>query len=369
MTMNKKLYIKTFMNMGIYFGLVPSSMIDKDVLEEAMGNGENCDRLFSQYLDGVEMTAIYLMQHLEDGCMANCAFCTQSRESIHKRRKSYLVDKEMIRIPLESLKNFLVKNPKAKEIRRICMQTVYNTQTVPNLIETVSALREVTDIPITACSIPVSKEIMEQLKSVGVNHITINYEVATPELFDKFRGIERKSPYRWEKITQAIDDAVEVFGKLNVGSLLLVGLGETQQDILNMIQALNEKGVRVSLFAFTPIPDTDMANAQRVSHGYYHQVQLGSYLIKNNRVQAGQMKFDSGGMITDYGIQAEELNHIIDSGLPFKNAGCPGCNRVFYETNPKERPYSYPRNLLPSETAQIKQEILEIKHVNTLPNK
>jgi len=39
--------------------------------------------------------------------------------------------------------------------------------------------------------------------------------------------------------------------------------------------------------------------------------------------------------------------------------GVPGCNRVYFETNPNERFYAYPRELSAFETARMKSDILD----------
>jgi biotin synthase-related radical SAM superfamily protein len=356
--MDEKKYVKVFASLGIYFGIVPSNIIDVNDLKGATANDDNKERLFSKDLNDVEVTSLYLMQHLEDGCVANCAFCAQSRESMHKRKKFFLVDKEMIRIPLETLKKFFISNPKSKELKRICIQTIYNGKTVENLFDIINAIREVSNVPITACSIPLTKDIMIKLKNAGLSNITINYETVTEELFNEIRGIKRNAPYRWEKVGKSLNDAIEVFGDWNVGSHLQIGLGETQKEAIKFIEELTKKKIKVSLFVFTPVKDTDLENLQRASHKQFHQIQLASYLIKNDLIDVEDMEFNDKGEIISYGLEQEKLIECIQSGTPFRNAGCSGCNRVYYETNPGERMYSYPRPLLESEIETIQGEIL-----------
>jgi biotin synthase len=355
-----KNYVKVFASLGIYFGLVPSSMIDTNDLKGATSGEENNDeRLYSKDLAKVKVTSLYLMQHLEHGCSANCAFCTQSRESIHKRKNSFLVDKEMVRIPIETLKKFFRNNPKSKELERICIQTIYNSKTADNLFDIISAIREVSDVAITACSIPLSKEIMVKLKDAGLNNITINYETATEELFDEIRGKKRNAPYRWEKIEQCLDEALDIFGAWKVGSHIQIGLGETQQEAIQFIDKLMKKKMMVSLFVFTPVAGTALEELERVSHKHFHQVQFAFYLMKQGLVDAADIKFNNKGAIVSFGIDKDKQRELIDLGEPFRNAGCAGCNRVYYETNPGERCYSYPRPLFEHEIALIKKELIE----------
>ncbi|MFO8091079.1 MAG: hypothetical protein R6U13_14665 [Desulfatiglandaceae bacterium] len=52
------------------------------------------------------------------------------------------------------------------------------------------------------------------------------------------------------------------------------------------------------------------------------------------------MKWDESGRIVHYGLPAEELERVIDSGEPFRTSGCTGydgqvaCNRPFANSRP-----------------------------------
>jgi biotin synthase len=246
-----------------------------------------------------------------------------------------------------------------KGLERICIQTVYNKNTADNLLDLVKALRSMSDIPITACCIPVSVSSMKALKEAGLDMIFLNYETATPDLFNEIRGKKRKSPYRWSKITESIDHALEVFGNSKVGSHLQIGFGESQRDALALIQKMMDKDALVSLIAFRPLAGTAMENNKRSSYPNFHLIQLGSYLIQNKMRRVEDFTFDEAGAIQHFGIHGEKLLEIIRSGAPFKNrGGCPGCNRIYYETQPGERFYSFPREVNPEELDRIEKEIL-----------
>lgn len=354
-------YVKVFAGLAIYYDLIPRSLVDENLLKGNLEDKENdptTTPLFSGNLKDIKVSTLYLMQHFDEGCSANCAFCVQARDSVNKNKKSLLVDKEIAKISFKMLKNFLKTSKRVSEIERICIQTVFHKDTVENLIEIVKTIREVSDLPVSACCIPVSKESLIRMREAGIDRVTINYETATDQLFSKIRGKEVHGPYHWDIITKSIDDAVEVYGAKNVTSHLQIGLGETQREALQHIQNLYDKKVMVGLFSFCPVQGTALAEYKRVSHAYFHKIQLGSYLIKTGKVTINQMKFNSSDEIVDFGVPKEELDNVIKSGIPFKNTGCPGCNRVYYETNPGERFYSYPRNPYENEIELIKSEIM-----------
>jgi len=347
-------YVNIFSAMAWKIGIISNEIVD--ILEEAFAMKVG-DRGVD--MSGIRITSLYLMQNIEGGCKANCAFCIQSRDSSRERKDKMLIDLKLCRLPMPTLARHIRGGLLEKlGIERICLQTVFNPQTVDNLVGLVSSLNSVTSIPLTACSIPVSKEIMVRLKEAGLDMISINYEVATPELFYELRGPGRKGPYTWEGTTEALAHAREVFGAYKVGSHLLVGLGETQRDVLALIQELKDKQIRVSLYAFKPLPGTALQNRKdRISYGDYHRIQLGSYLIQNDRCKFDDFIFGADGRIVGYGIEESKLRELILSGIPFMNRGCPGCNRVFVDNLPGERFYSYPRKPTAAEIACIAGEL------------
>lgn len=340
--------------MACIMGLIPSEMMK---IAQSVAGIKQSDLQLN--MEDINLSALYLMQHFHDGCHGNCAFCTQAKTNSIDKGKSYLVNRQLTRIPMDMIlqnlkKGFIDK----KGIERICLQTLYHGQTVENAIDTIQSIKSLSDVPISLCCIPVTREKLLRLKDTGLDTITINYECATEELFNKIRGKERNGPYHWETVERSLNEAVEIFGKFNVGTHLQIGLGETHKEALSLIQNCYDRNIFVSLFAFCPIPGTTLENVLRIQHKDFHKIQLGKYLISNKIIKMTDMHFSSSGDIVGYGIDMDELMEIIDKGIAFMNMGCSGCNRVFYETDPGQRHYSYPRNLYPDEIDIIKNEII-----------
>lgn len=345
----KRLFIKVFGDMAEYFGMFSDDYMKIDPEKEKI-------------LDGADLHCMYVCQDLSDGCNANCAYCTQAYNSKYPRKETFLINKYMIKYPMKKFielirDGFLEK----KEIKRICFSALHNIQTKDNALEIFRLIRSVSAVPITACYIPDSKEVFYELKEAGVDRISVNYEVATEDLFEKYRGKYREnSPYSWAIMNQAIDDALEVFGHYNVGTHLLIGLGETQEQALREIQNIYDRKVDVSLFAFRPVPNTDLQDLQQIIHRDFHKVQLARYLMLKKVTRFENMKFNAGGEIIDYGIERHLLMELVNSGTPFRNSGgCPNCNRVYYETDVKQRYYNYPRDLYQHEIDIIKSELFD----------
>lgn len=61
---------------------------------------------------------------------------------------------------------------------------------------------------------------------------------------------------------------------------VIVGLGESDKDIVDFIVWARERNIVVSLFAFTPIRGTAFENRERPSLERYRKIQLVTYLLE-----------------------------------------------------------------------------------------
>ena len=159
------------------------------------------------------------------------------------------------------------------------------------------------------------------------------------------------------------DSAIEVFGKGNVSTHLIVGLGESEKDVLLLIQTLSDLGITTALFAFTPILGTKLEYQNQPSIESYRRIQLTKHLIENGFIAFNSVIFDINGKILDFETKKNKLIKIIKSGIPFMTSGCPSCNRPFYNERPSGPLYNYPRGLYESEISEI-LKIFGLQHYN-----
>lgn len=92
-------------------------------------------------------------------------------------------------------------------------------------------------IPIGVSIYP-TKESAERLHALGVVEVKFNVETATDALFARMcPGLSR------DDIWQALGKSVPLFGKNHVFSNLIIGLGETDEEVGDCIHALTRMGV------------------------------------------------------------------------------------------------------------------------------
>jgi biotin synthase-related radical SAM superfamily protein len=220
-----------------------------------------------------------------------------------------------------------------------------------------SAISSKTSIPVSVSCPPVTRREMEHLKEAGVERIGLPLDGASPEIFSKIKGALVKGPYRWESHFKALNDALDIFGADNVSTHIIVGLGETERDIVEICQKLHNMGVCPSLFAFTPIRGTRLGSLKRPGIGKYRRVQLARYLISKGISSVNSMQFSDKGRIIDFGVCSNELDRLISLGDPFMTAGCPDCNRPFYNESPKGPIYNYPKPLSEDDRRNVADEL------------
>ena len=200
---------------------------------------------------------------------------------------------------------------------------------------------------------PMSKEQLKELKSIGIQRVGIALDGSTPETFNEIKGKGVKGPYNWDNHFQSLRDAIEIFSKGFVSTHLIVGLGETQKEILKQIEDLHKLQILPSLFAFMPIKGTKFENMVQPDLLEYRKIQLGRYLIMFMNQKRMDFNFNSKGDIINFNINKKSLRDIINRSEAFLTSGCPGCNRPFYTSRPSGPMYNYPRKLDEREKKKI----------------
>src|SRR5208337_3635305 len=98
-------------------------------------------------------------------------------------------------------------------------------------------------------------------------------------LFDQVKGKGVGGSYCWENQFSMLSEAIAAFGKRNVSTHLIVGLGETEKEAAQVIQKCVDMTVLPALFAFTPIHGTALENNSPPPLDSYRRIQVARYLI------------------------------------------------------------------------------------------
>jgi len=142
-----------------------------------------------------------------------------------------------------------------------------------------------------------------------------------------------------------VAEAVEVFGEGKAGVHLIVGLGESEEEMVKIIAQANRLGAPTHLVSFFPEAGSLLQNAAQPELGHYRRIQLARYLINSHQLDIDQIRFSPQGRIVDFGMNIEPA---IREGVAFMTSGCPGpdgntaCNRPFANERPNQLLRNYP---------------------------
>ncbi|UCC18744.1 MAG: radical SAM protein [Promethearchaeota archaeon] len=296
-------------------------------------------------------TTCYIMTYKKGHCIANCGFCPQARSS---RSPEEMLSR--VNWPIFSFNDFLTKLKYlrfSKKFERICIQTLNYEENFNDLLEIITQIKKHTNTPISVAIPPMSKERLRELKVKGVQRVGIALDGSTPKIFEKIKGSEVGGPYTWEEHYQKLKEALEIFGTGFVSTHIIIGLGETEKEVIERIVELHNLNIVVSLFAFTPIKGTRFENINQPALISFRKLQLGRFLIINKKKKSNDFVFNTKGEIINININRKELNMIIDETNAFLTSGCPGCNRPYYTSKPSGPIYNFPRILSENEKNDI----------------
>ena len=304
-----------------------------------------------------------------EGCRANCAYCGLAR---HREAERDYADRNFIRVdwpavPMEEVVDIVARDGAESPFHRMCISMI----THPNSDEdTVTVLKKWTDridpstIPISILSNPttMTRGDVKRLHEMGSDIFTVALDAATPEIFDRTRGKGVQSPHNWKKYWEILMDARDIFGTQKFGAHIIVGMGETEHDVLTLVQKLVDLGGHSHMFCFFPEKGSLMDHLPATPRDQWRRVQLGRYLIDYCGVRVEHMKFDDSGRVSDFGIAKSELDAVIDSGIAFRTSGCPG--KFAEDVSACDRPYgdSPPSDIASYPFAPKALDIRKIRH-------
>lgn len=306
-----------------------------------------------------KLHCINLLLTYQSGCAAKCAYC-----GLSSKRPGAYHKKSFIRVawPTYTMGDIIDRISKRQErVKRICISMITNTRCVQDTKDICARLRSSFDIPVSVLISPtiITHDDLVDFKAAGADKIGVGIDLATPELFDRYRGSGVSGPHKWETYWKCLSDAIRLFGGGNAGFHFMTGMGETEREMCEAIQKTRDMGGRTHLFSFFPEVDSAMADHPQPPMAQYRHVQLARYLIDEQIGREEDFMYNDAGQIIDYGLPADELNTISDTGEPFRTSGCEGydgpvaCNRPFANSRPGPEMRNYPFPLTEKDVMRI----------------
>ncbi len=173
------------------------------------------------------------------------------------------------------------------------------------LAESAAAVKAAVDLPIQAqCEPPDEDAWFARMKDAGVDALGMHLEVVTPAL--RARIMPGKAQVPVSRYMTAFEAAVPVFGRGQVSTYILAGLGDSQEAILYICQQLVDIGVYPFVVPFVPISGTPLESHPTPTPAFMHGIlqPLAAMLVegglKSADVKAGCSKCGACSALSTY---------------------------------------------------------------------
>jgi biotin synthase len=284
-----------------------------------------------------------------EGCRANCAYCGLAR---HREAERNYADRNFIRVdwpavPYDQVLDIVAAGGDGGRFQRMCISMITHPNSdADTRIVLKKWVERIKHIPVSILSNPttMTRQDVQDLKDLGAEIFTVALDAANPEIFDRARGRGVQSPHSWGKYWEILHAAAEIFGPERFGAHLIVGMGETDHDVLSQVQAIRDLGGHSHMFAFFPERGSLMDHLPPVPRPQWRRIQLARYLIDYRGHRIDRMRFDERGQLTDFGLPEHEIDAVIAAGVAFRTSGCPGkeaadvsaCDRPYGDSPPRD---------------------------------
>ena len=139
------------------------------------------------------------------------------------------------------------------------------------LADSAAAIKQAVDLPIQGqCEPPISDIWFERMRLAGIDSLGMHLEAVTQKVRERIMpGKARVSVARY---FEAFAAAVPVFGRGQVSTYILAGLGDTKEAILATCEKLIAIGVYPFVVPFVPISGTPMESHPPPPAAFMHEI-------------------------------------------------------------------------------------------------
>jgi biotin synthase len=271
-------------------------------------------------------------------CVMNCAYCAQAREAGSD-------DGALSRVTWPKFRpgkvvSSLRKAERQGIVSRCCIQVTAGQDSYDEALWFVRRLRRAVSMPVSMAILPANMAQVAELIESGVDSIGFGLDAAMERIFAEVKG-----PH-WRHMLEIIAATAERFP--GIGTVhLVVGLGETERELVERMLWAQALALGIGLFAFTPVRGTGMAEERQPPLGQYRRMQAARWLILHEGARQINFRFNPQGILR--AIRLVGWREMLRDGAAFETPGCPSCNRPFYNERPGGTMFNYPRALEPEE--------------------
>ena len=183
------------------------------------------------------------------------------------------------------------------------------------LAESAAAVKAAVDLPIQAqCEPPDDPSWFARMRAAGVDALGMHLEAVTPEV--RRRIMPGKSEVSVERYFDAFAAAVPVFGRGQVSTYILAGLGDSAAEILCVCQRLVALGVYPFVVPFVPISGTPLESHPAPSAAFMDAIlgplaaMLAAGSMRSADIKAGCGRCGACSALASYERRVEDVRAV-----------------------------------------------------------
>lgn len=291
---------------------------------------------------------INLLLSYDDGCKSDCGYCGLARN-----RPGDYEDKSFIRVewPLVRTDELVDRLERYEDrLTRLCISMVTHGRAYRDTLDITRRLTERVKAPLSLLVAPptLNEQRLRTLKDAGADMIGIGMDAVTEDLFASLRTNVPKGGLRWEQYWEIVGHAREIYGPWHVNCHTLVGLGESDAQLMAIFERLLEQEIFSYLFCFNPEPDSRLGDRPKTPVERWRRIQLAKFLLEERGLDPSAFVYDDAGTLARIRAPRDLVEEVVRDGYAFMTNGCPssggepGCTRPMGSWRPTEDPRDYP---------------------------
>jgi radical SAM protein (TIGR04043 family) len=173
------------------------------------------------------------------------------------------------------------------------------------LCDSARGIKAKIDIPIQGqCEPPRDHGWFEKMREAGIDSLGMHLEAVTPEV--RARIMPGKATVSLERYFDAFASAVSIFGRAQVSTYILAGLGDSPEAILETSEKLIALGVYPFVVPFVPVSGTPLAENPAPTPDFMRAIlpKLGRMLaaagLRSETIKAGCGKCGACSALASY---------------------------------------------------------------------
>ena len=316
-----------------------------------------------RFTSDFDFGGINLLLSYDEGCLSDCGYCGLART-----RPGQYEDKSFIRVewPLVETDELVSRLARYEDhLTRLCISMVTHGHSYRDTLEITKRIRAQVATPLSLLVAPptLNEDRLKTLKEAGADIIGIGLDAVTEDLFRSIRTDVPQGGLRWEQYWRILDAARDIYGPWHVNCHTLVGLGETDWDLMTIFQRLLDRQIHSYLFCFNPEPDSRMGTQPKSDLTRWRRVQLGKFLLEERGLDPAAFGYGDQGALVTISAPPALVEETIADGFAFMTNGCPGaggepgCTRPMGSWRPSEAPRDYPWQPTESDRIEIRAQL------------